>query len=248
MRLLTIGILAFIVCAVSSAQGISVFPQMDSLSLWGTCTPPGFRCSFMRDSLGYDRFTIKPCYGSFIRGIPMQAFPPRIDSIYFKVRDSLHQNRYSLFYTNLSSYHSAYSLVPMDTIVLAFGGPCRFTLKMGGNSGLADSAMISFISYQTGLGVQSTDDLLPKSFKLRTPYPNPFNPSATISYYLAEHSWVRLEAYDVLGRSIDILVDEYQSAGDHLFQWNPEMQSSSNIFLVMSSGSSKSVVKCQLLK
>jgi hypothetical protein len=248
VRLLMIFALASAICAASSAQGITIFPQIDSLSLWGTCTPPGFRCSSTRDSAGNDRFTIRPCYGTFIRGTPSQVAVPRIDSIYFQVRDSLHQNRYSLFYTNLSSFHSTYSPVPMDTVFLAFGGLCRFTLKISRSSAVTDSAVISFTSYQTGLGVQRSDDLLPHSFLLRPPYPNPFNPSTTISYYLSEHSWVRLEAYDVCGRLLDVLVNEFQPSGDHFIHWSPQIASSAPLFLVMSAGSSQSVVKCQLLK
>jgi hypothetical protein len=46
-------------------------------------------------------------------------------------------------------------------------------------------------------------------------YPNPFNPSTTISYTLKENTYVKLTIYDRLGREVKTLVDESQSAGVH---------------------------------
>lgn len=46
-------------------------------------------------------------------------------------------------------------------------------------------------------------------------YPNPFAGAATITYELPEASLVRLRVYDVLGREMAILVDEWHSAGAH---------------------------------
>jgi hypothetical protein len=51
-------------------------------------------------------------------------------------------------------------------------------------------------------------------------YPNPFNPSTTISYTLKENASVRLTIYDRLGREVKVLVDESQSAGTHTIEFN----------------------------
>jgi hypothetical protein len=51
-------------------------------------------------------------------------------------------------------------------------------------------------------------------------YPNPFNPSTTISYQLAKDAAVRLEIYDIMGRKVRSLVDENRSAGYHRVVWN----------------------------
>ncbi len=50
---------------------------------------------------------------------------------------------------------------------------------------------------------------------LRPAYPNPFNPTTTITYELATSDDVRIELRDMLGRLIDVFVDERKAAGSH---------------------------------
>ncbi len=51
-------------------------------------------------------------------------------------------------------------------------------------------------------------------------YPNPFNPTTTISYNLKENASVKLTVYDRLGREVKVLVDENQNAGTHTVEFN----------------------------
>lgn len=55
----------------------------------------------------------------------------------------------------------------------------------------------------------------PDQLELQQNFPNPFNPSTNIQYSIPESGFVQLHVYDVTGRRIDQLVDEYQSAGTH---------------------------------
>ncbi len=56
-------------------------------------------------------------------------------------------------------------------------------------------------------------------------WPNPFNPSTTISYYLPESGRVRLEIFDVSGRRVACLVDKTQERGNHSAVWNGASES-----------------------
>jgi len=51
-------------------------------------------------------------------------------------------------------------------------------------------------------------------------YPNPFNPSTNIRYYMPQKSHVALEIYDVSGKRIACLVDKEQEKGYHIETWN----------------------------
>lgn len=51
-------------------------------------------------------------------------------------------------------------------------------------------------------------------------YPNPFNPSTTIEYQLPQSGIVSLKIYDLLGREIAELINEYKSAGRHKKQFD----------------------------
>ncbi len=60
----------------------------------------------------------------------------------------------------------------------------------------------------------------PKSTRLYAAYPNPFNPSTTLNYNLAQDSHVTMTVYDVLGRQIKLLNDKHQSAGEYSIKWD----------------------------
>ncbi|MFC1551527.1 T9SS type A sorting domain-containing protein [Candidatus Latescibacterota bacterium] len=46
-------------------------------------------------------------------------------------------------------------------------------------------------------------------------YPNPFNPTTTLTYSIAKSSHVTLSVYSMTGQKIATLVDSYMSAGEH---------------------------------
>ncbi|MCJ7552884.1 MAG: YCF48-related protein [Ignavibacteriaceae bacterium] len=60
----------------------------------------------------------------------------------------------------------------------------------------------------------------PKEFLLEQNYPNPFNPSTVISYQLPVSGEVTLKVYDVLGREVATLIDEYRNSGSYEVDFN----------------------------
>lgn len=61
---------------------------------------------------------------------------------------------------------------------------------------------------------------IPDEIRFPPNYPNPFEEQTSLEYTLPEPASVRLAIYDVLGRQVDVLVDERQQAGVHTVQWN----------------------------
>ena len=60
---------------------------------------------------------------------------------------------------------------------------------------------------------------LPTEFAVNV-YPNPFNPSTTISYELPESAPVSVVIYDVLGQQVRHLISQFNSAGRYSVQWD----------------------------
>ncbi|MBI2504689.1 MAG: T9SS type A sorting domain-containing protein, partial [Candidatus Latescibacteria bacterium] len=67
---------------------------------------------------------------------------------------------------------------------------------------------------------QSAETVLPTGTGLLANYPNPFNPSTTVPYVLAEAGQVRLSVYNVLGQQIRVLVDQLQIPGAYTVSWD----------------------------
>ncbi|MBI2427667.1 MAG: Ig-like domain-containing protein [Ignavibacteriales bacterium] len=63
--------------------------------------------------------------------------------------------------------------------------------------------------------VPSKESLLPEAFVLEQNFPNPFNPSTTIQFTNPTAGTVQLEIFDVLGRQVRSLVNEYKDAGTY---------------------------------
>ncbi len=60
----------------------------------------------------------------------------------------------------------------------------------------------------------------PNAFALHANFPNPFNPTTTISYDLERTGQVALEVYDTLGQRVTSLFSGSQAAGTHAFAWD----------------------------
>ena len=78
--------------------------------------------------------------------------------------------------------------------------------------------------------ITDVDDKIhvPEKINLSQNYPNPFNPTTTINYELPKASRVELKIYDILGREIKTLVDEYQQPGVHNSVFNTQNSSLSS--------------------
>lgn len=77
----------------------------------------------------------------------------------------------------------------------------------------------------------STDETLtfPKNYELHGNYPNPFNPSTTISYSLAYDSNVEITIYDITGKAVKVFSENVQSAGYRNIVWNGNNQQGAKV-------------------
>ena len=89
---------------------------------------------------------------------------------------------------------------------------------------------------------------LPTNFTLAQNYPNPFNPSTIIAFALPEASQVRLEVFNILGQSIDVLVDQRLFAGVHEITYEAGKNPSGVYFYRLSHNAGIETKKMTLLK
>jgi oligosaccharide 4-alpha-D-glucosyltransferase len=88
----------------------------------------------------------------------------------------------------------------------------------------------------------------PSGYKLNQNFPNPFNPSTTLSYELASRSLVRLRIYDVLGREVATLVNGEEGAGSYTAVFDGRGLTSGVYFYVLTAGSFRKTREMVLLK
>ncbi|HMT11673.1 MAG TPA: T9SS type A sorting domain-containing protein, partial [Ignavibacteria bacterium] len=72
---------------------------------------------------------------------------------------------------------------------------------------------------------------IPKEFKLFNNFPNPFNPSTMIKFDVPFESRVSVVIYDLTGKEIEKLTDQYYKPGQHQISWNGS-EFSSGVYIV----------------
>ena len=93
------------------------------------------------------------------------------------------------------------------------------------------------------------DILVPIEYKLEDPYPNPFNPTASIDFQLPENvAHLQLSIYDLRGRLVETLHNGPMNYGYHKYKWNADNFSSGIYFVNMVTNKQKFTKKITLLK
>jgi len=85
-----------------------------------------------------------------------------------------------------------------------------------------DGCSADRVVFAPGIASDVADDpeTLPYQWSLSQNYPNPFNPTTTIAFDLARGGQVELCIYNVLGRLVTRLVDDYFPVGSHWISWD----------------------------
>lgn len=86
------------------------------------------------------------------------------------------------------------------------------------------------------------------TYQLNQNYPNPFNPQTQISYSLKDNGFVNLTVYDILGKEVAVLVNDYQNAGSYKVSFNGSNLSSGIYFAKLTCGSFNRTIKMSLIK
>ncbi len=92
------------------------------------------------------------------------------------------------------------------------------------------------------------NDISKFNYLLSQNYPNPFNPTTTILYSIPNSEFVELKVYDLLGKEVANLVNEFKQSGNHSVNFDGSNLSSGIYFYTIKAGSFIQSKKLVLLK
>ncbi len=99
------------------------------------------------------------------------------------------------------------------------------------------------------LDTPELSNAVPSEYKFETPYPNPFNPTTTVSVGLPDVSSLTIVVTNVLGQTVAILANDYFDAGYHQFTFDARELSSGIYFVhAVVPGQMNQVQKVMLMK
>jgi eukaryotic-like serine/threonine-protein kinase len=125
----------------------------------------------------------------------------------------------------------------------------RMNVSVTSNRAMVVQSIVHAFDFSVELGTGiSPDNKIGSSFRLDQNYPNPFNPSTNIRYIVPTSLHVRLSLFDVLGREIQVMVDETKSAGEYSYILNAGNLSSGIYFCKLVAEKYVDIKKIMLLK
>lgn len=104
------------------------------------------------------------------------------------------------------------------------------------------------ISYGNSTKVVSDVTSNPQNIILDQNYPNPFNPTTKIDFNIIKQSNVEVDIYDLLGKKIDVVLNERKSPGFYSIIWNGSNFSSGIYFIILKTENGIQTKKMNLIK
>ncbi|MBW6457984.1 MAG: T9SS type A sorting domain-containing protein, partial [FCB group bacterium] len=167
-----------------------------------------------------------------------------------------------LIWRNLGVIDSADFLVvnpnpPYNTYQTApqLRAPCQVAYYFDGPNAKEYLYMADYYGYTLKLWTRDTETSVrdvavigEKGFKLEVAYPNPFNPSTLVPFSLTSNADVTIEVFDVAGKKVQTLVNEYKLAGNYNITFDASSLASGNYLIKMTVGNHSEAQKVSLVK
>ena len=116
------------------------------------------------------------------------------------------------------------------------------------NNKITNSAISTMMIKDNDREQNSGTTNTPEQFSLNQNYPNPFNPSTTIKFSIGINCQVNLVVFDMMGKEVDIIVNNELAAGEYSITYTNKNLSSGIYFYSLSAGSFKDVKKMTIIK
>ena len=102
--------------------------------------------------------------------------------------------------------------------------------------------------HSSPVGIDGTDEALPMGFTLDQNFPNPFNPSTSISFSIENTEQVKLSVFNIAGQEVATLINGQTMSGNHTLQFNADDLPAGTYFYSLTVGQQSSVKKMVLVK
>lgn len=106
----------------------------------------------------------------------------------------------------------------------------------------------NFYFYFLTTDVKEINGVIPSDFALEQNYPNPFNPATNIRFSLPEANQVTLKVYDMLGREVALLMNQFMAPGKFEITFDASNLSTGIYTYSLTAGDFQSVKKMILIK
>lgn len=240
-----ISILLLILTQLASSQNIQFYPETDTVNTIDCCTGAEFTCTLSSFNTE-DSIIITPGFNTYFEYLNNEGIWLPIDKVFFLIEDSSNTYQYELWYWPRGPL-PYFTKINFDTEFTAWDQYFKIIVVASSSGTVVDSASQVFKA-QIGLGLEEDFKHRFDPITLYPNYPNPFNNSTTIRYYLPKRSKIKLSIYNALGQLIDVLLDEYQIGGHHTLNWYAQDIPSGIYYLQLEDEKEKMISKCILLK
>ncbi len=165
---------------------------------------------------------------SELKGLNLSADLPSGTSVTVSTGNLAQNQDHAVFLKNVASHglDAGCAVVGAGAGFIGEGDLLTVTLSEGADPSILDLENLEFIlrdihnqDLEFSFEQQISSVEIPTSFALGRNYPNPFNPSTSISFALPQQENVRLEIYGLDGRLVTVLINETLSAGNHEVTW-----------------------------
>jgi hypothetical protein len=167
-------------------------------------------------------FSIRTVTETDSSGVSVKVIPQELYSLNLRIEESADKSNY--IYSdiresetvNIDAHDFSGKTVNINPVVL---------FKDISDTDLSITVGNVYVSTASSVKKESGDAIiakenLPESYALLQNYPNPFNPNTTIVYQLPERSHVKLTIYDLQGKHVKELVNNFKNAGNYFLQWD----------------------------
>ena len=116
------------------------------------------------------------------------------------------------------------------------------------NFGLSDFTNTVYSFTQSSTSIINHTNQISDEFYLDNNYPNPFNPSTTISFGISKSAFLKLTVYNSQGKEVERLINQRLQPGSYELKWNAENYTGGVYFYRLESDNFSQTKKMILIK